>query len=98
MLSPRKSYVILLVIHERYSNVRIYETRHLYSADHSANILDCLRPDSQVIPNRTSAAGLRPTWRPGKLTGQTQTPLKELSPRVGAGDLKRELYRHTQKP
>jgi hypothetical protein len=69
MLSPCKVFrYCVIVIHRHYSIVRIHETRHLYSADRSANILDCLRAESQVIPSLASAAGLRPTWRPGKLT------------------------------
>ncbi len=35
----------------------------------SANILDCLRAESRVIPSPALAAGPWPAWQPGKLTG-----------------------------
>ncbi len=44
-----------------------------------------LRAQSLVIPSPASAVGLRPTWRPGKLTGQTQAPRDRTFPAQGPG-------------
>ncbi len=79
----------VIVIRLCYSNVRIHEKRHLYLADSNANILDCLCAEIQVIPSLTSAAGLRPTWWPGKLTGKLRLHVIELSPRGGRGPQER---------
>jgi hypothetical protein len=38
-------------------------------AARNANILDSLHAESWVIPSPALAASPRPTWRPGKLTG-----------------------------
>ncbi len=59
----------VIVIQLSYSNVRIHKTRHLYLTAHSANILNSLRAESWVIPSWALAAGLGPTWQPGKLIG-----------------------------
>jgi hypothetical protein len=59
--------------------------KHLYSADRSANILDCLHAESRVIPSLALAAGPRPTWWPGKLTGQIQMPHDRTFPACGGG-------------
>jgi hypothetical protein len=40
----------------------------------AVQILDCLCSESWVIPSPASAANLKPTRRPAKLTGQTQAP------------------------
>jgi hypothetical protein len=54
----------------------------------SANILDYLRAESHFISSPASAAGLRTTWQPGKLTDKL---------RLRVIDLRRELLKISQK-
>jgi hypothetical protein len=51
----------------------------------AVRILDCLCAESWVIPSPASAAGLKPTQRPAKLTGQTQDPRDRTFPMRGPG-------------
>ncbi len=67
--------------------------RHLYSADHSANILDGLRAESQVIPSPALAAGLRPTWQRFKLTGNLESPHDITFPLRGPGTSRENFSR-----